>query len=67
MLHFPHDVAGTLVISAYVGCPDITLTVTPDLKCPDGKGMYSLVLTASLLPASVFVVATSADHGQSAH
>ncbi|XP_077983888.1 phosphoribosylformylglycinamidine synthase-like [Glandiceps talaboti] len=29
---------GTLVISAYVGCPDITATVTPDLKCPDGKG-----------------------------
>ncbi|XP_052276735.1 phosphoribosylformylglycinamidine synthase-like isoform X2 [Dreissena polymorpha] len=29
---------GTLVISAYVGCPDITLTVTPDLKCPDNKG-----------------------------
>ncbi|XP_052797256.1 phosphoribosylformylglycinamidine synthase-like isoform X2 [Mya arenaria] len=29
---------GTLVISAYVGCPDITLTVTPDLKCPQGKG-----------------------------
>lgn len=23
---------GNLVISAYVGCPDITLTVTPDLK-----------------------------------
>lgn len=29
---------GTLVISAYGPCPDIRLTVTPDLKCPDGKG-----------------------------
>ncbi|KAH9509949.1 hypothetical protein Btru_044702 [Bulinus truncatus] len=30
---------GTLVISTYVGCPDITLTVTPDLKCPRGEGV----------------------------
>ncbi|PIK44321.1 hypothetical protein BSL78_18828 [Apostichopus japonicus] len=29
---------GSLVISTYVGCPDITATVTPDLKCPNGKG-----------------------------
>ncbi|XP_067390591.1 phosphoribosylformylglycinamidine synthase isoform X2 [Emydura macquarii macquarii] len=29
---------GTLVISAYAVCPDITATVTPDFKCPDGKG-----------------------------
>lgn len=28
---------GNLVISAYVTCPDITLTVTPDLKLP-GRG-----------------------------
>jgi phosphoribosylformylglycinamidine synthase len=28
---------GTLVISAYVTCPDITKTITPDLKAP-GKG-----------------------------
>ncbi|KAG8140824.1 putative Phosphoribosylformylglycinamidine synthase protein [Naja naja] len=28
---------GTLVISAYAVCPDITATVTPDLKCPNGK------------------------------
>ena len=28
---------GNLVISAYVTCPDITLTVTPDLKLP-GSG-----------------------------
>jgi phosphoribosylformylglycinamidine synthase len=28
---------GTLVISAYVTCPDITKTVTPDLKAP-GRG-----------------------------
>lgn len=32
---------GTLVISAYVGCPDVALTVTPDLKCPGGKGRLS--------------------------
>ncbi|CAM2110731.1 unnamed protein product [Caretta caretta] len=30
--------AWTLVVSAYAVCPDITATVTPDLKCPDGKG-----------------------------
>ncbi|KAL3879788.1 hypothetical protein ACJMK2_032071, partial [Sinanodonta woodiana] len=29
---------GTLVVSVYSGCPDITATVTPDLKCQDGKG-----------------------------
>ncbi|XP_066120312.1 phosphoribosylformylglycinamidine synthase isoform X1 [Saccopteryx bilineata] len=29
---------GSLVISAYAVCPDITATVTPDLKCPGGKG-----------------------------
>ncbi|KFM75369.1 Phosphoribosylformylglycinamidine synthase, partial [Stegodyphus mimosarum] len=29
---------GTLVISAYAPCPDITRTVTPDLKCSDEKG-----------------------------
>ncbi|XP_070552219.1 phosphoribosylformylglycinamidine synthase-like [Ptychodera flava] len=29
---------GTLVVSVYVGCPDITATVTPDLKCPGGEG-----------------------------
>ncbi|XP_007950424.1 phosphoribosylformylglycinamidine synthase [Orycteropus afer afer] len=29
---------GSLVISAYAVCPDITATVTPDLKHPGGKG-----------------------------
>ncbi|CAC5381850.1 PFAS [Mytilus coruscus] len=29
---------GTLVISVYAGCPDITATVTPDLKCPHSRG-----------------------------
>ncbi|XP_058139495.1 phosphoribosylformylglycinamidine synthase isoform X2 [Dasypus novemcinctus] len=29
---------GSLVISAYAVCPDITATVTPDLKRPGGKG-----------------------------
>jgi phosphoribosylformylglycinamidine synthase len=33
---------GTLVISAYVTCPDITRTVTPDLKFP-GKGRLLLI------------------------
>ena len=28
---------GALVMSAYCTCPDITLTVTPDLKLPSGK------------------------------
>ncbi|XP_056013260.1 phosphoribosylformylglycinamidine synthase-like isoform X2 [Ostrea edulis] len=34
---------GTLVISAYAACPDIMMTVTPDLKCPDNKGCLLLV------------------------
>ncbi|XP_008853975.1 phosphoribosylformylglycinamidine synthase [Nannospalax galili] len=29
---------GSLVISAYAVCPDITATVTPDLKHPGGRG-----------------------------
>ncbi|XP_032942555.1 phosphoribosylformylglycinamidine synthase-like, partial [Catharus ustulatus] len=29
---------GSLVISAYAVCPDVTATVTPDLKCPDERG-----------------------------
>ncbi|EHB04518.1 Phosphoribosylformylglycinamidine synthase [Heterocephalus glaber] len=29
---------GALVISAYAVCPDITATVTPDLKHPEGRG-----------------------------
>ncbi len=42
MLHYNKCVQvvkapGNLVISAYVACPDITLTVTPDLKLP-GSG-----------------------------
>jgi len=31
---------GCLVISAYAPCPDITATVTPDLKCPNECGMF---------------------------
>ncbi|XP_036360685.1 phosphoribosylformylglycinamidine synthase isoform X3 [Octopus sinensis] len=30
---------GTLVVSTYVGCPDIRLSVTPDLKCSQGRGI----------------------------
>jgi len=33
---------GTLVVSAYVTCPDITATVTPDLELP-GRGRLLLV------------------------
>ena len=29
---------GSLVISVYAACPDVTATVTPDLKIPDGRG-----------------------------
>lgn len=36
--------AGSLVISAYAVCPDITATVTPDLKHPGGKGMGTPLL-----------------------
>lgn len=35
---------GNLVISAYVGCPDITRVVTPDLKAP---GSYLLLVDIS--------------------
>lgn len=34
---------GTLVVSAYAVCPDITATITPDLKCPDDKGVLLYV------------------------
>ena len=34
---------GELVISVYAPCEDITKTVTPDLKCPDGKGVLIYV------------------------
>ena len=30
---------GTLVVSAYVTCPDVTQTVTPDLKHPEGSSV----------------------------
>ncbi|XP_004684670.2 PREDICTED: phosphoribosylformylglycinamidine synthase isoform X1 [Condylura cristata] len=34
---------GSLVISAYAVCPDITATVTPDLKRPRGRGQLLYV------------------------
>ncbi|XP_068780153.1 phosphoribosylformylglycinamidine synthase [Struthio camelus] len=34
----PVRAPGTLVVSAYAVCPDVTATVTPDLKCPEGQG-----------------------------
>ncbi len=33
---------GTLVVSAYVGCPDVTATVTPDLELP-GSGRLLVI------------------------
>lgn len=30
---------GNLVVSAYVGCPDVTKVVTPDLKLPQEGGL----------------------------
>ncbi|MEK6700390.1 MAG: phosphoribosylformylglycinamidine synthase [Nitrospirota bacterium] len=33
---------GTLVVSAYVTCPDITKTITPDLKAP-GRGVLLFI------------------------
>lgn len=35
---FSMNISGTLVVSTYVGCPDIRLNVTPDLKCSQGRG-----------------------------
>ena len=35
---FLYIATGALVISTYACCPDITATVTPDLKCPDNTG-----------------------------
>ena len=35
---------GNLVISAYVTCPDITLTVTPDLKLPGSSRLIHVDL-----------------------
>lgn len=32
------SLTGTLVVSTYAASPDITATVTPDLKCPEGEG-----------------------------
>ncbi|XP_012683728.2 phosphoribosylformylglycinamidine synthase isoform X2 [Clupea harengus] len=34
---------GSLVISVYAVCPDITATVTPDLENPDGQGVLLYV------------------------
>lgn len=47
---------GSLVISAYAVCPDITATVTPDLKHPGGRGMDSPPLTALSAQSLVFGV-----------
>uniref|UniRef100_A0A673G568 Phosphoribosylformylglycinamidine synthase n=1 Tax=Sinocyclocheilus rhinocerous TaxID=307959 RepID=A0A673G568_9TELE len=38
---------GSLVISVYAVCPDITATVTPDLDNPDGKGVLLYVPVSS--------------------
>ena len=36
---------GSLVISTYAACDDITMTVTPDLKCPGGAGTCHCMYT----------------------
>ncbi len=39
--HAPDASPGELVVSAYVTCPDVTKTVTPDLKLPgEGRLLY---------------------------
>ena len=38
---------GTLVVSAYVTCPDITKTVTPDIKAPGTSRILFINLAAS--------------------
>jgi len=38
---------GALVVSAYVTCPDITQTVTPDLKLPDSGRIFFVDLGAA--------------------
>lgn len=35
---------GTLVVSGYVTCPDITKTVTPDIKSPGNSSLYYIDL-----------------------
>lgn len=45
--------SGTLVISAYAVCPDITATVTPDLEDPDGKGISQARTSASVITAVI--------------
>ncbi len=37
---------GNLVVSAYVTCPDITLTITPDLKLPRSGRLIHIDLSA---------------------
>ena len=37
---------GNLVVSAYVGCPDITQVVTPDLKAPGASALLHVDLGA---------------------
>lgn len=39
-IHF--SFLGSLVISVYAVCPDITATVTPDLDDPEGKGQFGI-------------------------
>ncbi|KAG8433500.1 hypothetical protein GDO86_017692 [Hymenochirus boettgeri] len=50
---------GSLVISVYAVCPDITATVTPDLKNPGQKGVFLEFLT----PETTFKCFLSADEG----
>lgn len=45
---------GTLVLSAYAPCPDVTKTVTPDFKGP--RGSCSTVATADQIVLCYFVL-----------
>lgn len=40
---------GAIVVSTYAPCPDITLTVTPDLKCPSA-GRKGVLLYVTVTP-----------------
>lgn len=37
---------GNLVVSTYVGCPDITQVLTPDLKAPGASSLLHVDLAA---------------------
>ena len=44
---------GALVMSAYVTCPDVSLTVTPDFKLPNGVQGNRVNGAVNLEPSSL--------------